>query len=231
MVKVLLIIPAYNEAENIERVADNIIENFPQYDYVIVNDGSGDDTRKICRKRGYNLLDLPVNVGLAGAVQSGMKYANYYGYDYAVQIDGDGQHRPEYIGKMIEKMKETNCDIVIGSRFKTEKKPLTLRMLGSQLITGAIYLTTKGKYIGDATSGMRLFNKSMIKCFGYQMNYGPEPDTLAYLFNCGAKIEEVQVQMDDRVAGVSYLNLGNSFRYMMQMLFAILVFQWFRARK
>ena len=229
-VKTLLIIPAYNEAENIERVVDNIINNFPQYDYVIVNDGSGDDTRKICRRRGYNLLDLPVNVGLAGAIQSGMKYANYYGYDYAVQIDGDGQHLPEYVGSMLEKMQETNCDIVIGSRFKTERKPVTPRMLGSQLITYAIYVTTKGKYIGDVTSGMRLFNKAMIKRFGYQINYGPEPDTLAYLINCGIKIEEVQVKMEERIAGTSYLNLGNSMYYMLQQLFSILVFQWFRIR-
>lgn len=229
--KVLLIIPAYNEAENIERVVDDIIENYPQYDYIIVNDGSSDDTRKICKGRGYNILDLPVNVGLAGAVQSGMKYANYYGYDYAVQIDGDGQHMPEYIAKMIEKMMETNCDIVIGSRFKTENKPLTFRMIGSQLITYAIFITTKGKWIGDVTSGMRLFNKKMIKRFGYQINYGPEPDTLAYLLNCGVKIEEVQVIMQERIAGTSYLNVGSSIRYMTQMLFAILVFQWFRVRK
>lgn len=231
MNKVLIIIPAYNEAENIERVVDNIIHNFPQYDYVVVNDGSSDDTRKVCRRRGYNLLDLPINMGLAGAIQSGMKYANYYGYDYAIQLDGDGQHLPEYIDDMFRTMKETNCDIVIGSRFKTERKPFTARMIGSQLLTCAIYITTKGKYIGDVTSGMRLFNKAMIKRFGYKINYGPEPDTLAYLINCGVKIEEVQVRMEERIAGTSYLNLGNSIRYMTQMFFGILVFQWFRERE
>ena len=229
--RTLIIIPAYNEAESIERVVDNIIENFPQYDYVVVNDGSSDETRKICKRRKYNLLDLPINLGLAGAIQSGMKYANFYGYDYAVQIDGDGQHLPEYIEPMLQTMKETNCDIVIGSRFVTEKKPFNMRMIGSQLITYAIYLTTKGKYIGDVTSGMRLFNKSMIKRFGYQINYGPEPDTLAYLINCGVKIEEVQVQMQERMAGTSYLNFGSSIRYMTQMLFSILIFQWFRVRR
>ena len=160
-----------------------------------------------------------------------MKYANYYGYEYAIQIDGDGQHLPEYIEDMLLTMEKTNCDIVIGSRFKTEKKPVTARMIGSQVITFAIYLTTKGKYIGDVTSGMRLFNKAMIKRFGYKINYGPEPDTLAYLVNCGIKIEEVQVKMEERIAGTSYLNIGNSIHYMIQMLFAILVFQWFRVRK
>ena len=111
MNKVLIIIPAYNEAGNIERVVDNIITNFPQYDYVVVNDGSSDDTRKVCRRRGYNLLDLPINVGLAGAIQSGMKYANYYGYDYAIQLDGDGQHLPEYVEDMFNKMQKTDCEI------------------------------------------------------------------------------------------------------------------------
>ena len=105
--KILIMIPAYNEAENIERVVDNLIENYPQYDYVIINDGSTDDTRKISARRGYNLLDLPVNVGLSGAIKSGMRYANYYGYDYVIQLDGDGQHDPMYIKDLQECMERT----------------------------------------------------------------------------------------------------------------------------
>ena len=228
--KILIIIPAYNEAENIERVVDNLIENYPQYDYVIINDGSTDDTRKICARRGYNLLDLPINVELSGAIKSGMRYANYYGYDYVLQLDGDGQHDPMYIKDLQACMEQTGADIVIGSRFKTERKPINSRMIGSQLITTAIFLTTKGKYIGDVTSGMRLFNKKMIKRFGYDMHYSPEPDTLAYLLNCGVKIEEVQVQMHERIAGVSYLNFKSSIWYMMKMMFSIFLFQWVRKR-
>ena len=228
--KILIIIPAYNEAENIERVVDNLIENYPQYDYVIINDGSTDDTRKICARRGYYLLDLPINVGLSGAIKSGMRYANYYGYDYVLQLDGDGQHDPMYIKDLQACMEQTGADIVIGSRFKTERKPINSRMIGSQLITTAIFLTTKGKYIGDVTSGMRLFNKKMIKRFGYDMHYSPEPDTLAYLLNCGVKIEEVQVQMHERIAGVSYLNFKSSIWYMMKMMFSIFLFQWVRKR-
>ena len=228
--KLLILIPAYNEAENIERVVNNLIENYPQYDYVIINDGSTDATRKICARNGYNLMDLTVNVGLSGAIKSGMRYANYYGYDYVLQLDGDGQHDPTYIQSMIDKMMETDCDIVIGSRFKTKKKPMTSRMIGSQILTAAIWLTTGGKYIGDVTSGMRLFNKKMIKRFGYDMHYSPEPDTLAYLLNCGVKIEEVQVQMHERIAGVSYLNFKNSAWYMMKMMFSIMIFQWFRQK-
>ena len=226
----LIMIPAYNEAENIERVVDNLIKSFPQYDYVIINDGSSDDTRKICARNGYNMLDLPVNTGLSGAIKSGMRYANFYGYDYVVQLDGDGQHDPRYIADMLLEMENQHCDIVIGSRFKYMRKPLTARMLGSILITAAIRITT-GKHIGDVTSGMRLFNKKMIKQFGYDMHYSPEPDTLAYLLNSGVQIREVQVEMHQRVAGTSYLNLWNSAWYMMKMMFSILLFQWVRKRK
>ena len=147
-----------------------------------------------------------------------------------VQIDGDGQHDPKYIDMMMVSMKTTEADIIIGSRFKTEKKPFNARMIGSQIITWAIRVTTKGKYIGDVTSGMRLFNKKMIKRFGYEMHYSPEPDTLAYLLNSGVKIEEVQVEMYERRAGVSYLNFKNSIWYMMKMMFSILLFQWFRVK-
>jgi glycosyltransferase involved in cell wall biosynthesis len=227
----LIIIPAYNEAENIERVVNNLIENYPQYDYVLVNDGSSDDTRKICAKKGYNFLDLPINVGLAGAIRAGIRYANYHGYDYAVQIDGDGQHDPKYIKDMLEKMRSAQADIVIGSRFKEKKKPHSMRMLGSRIISEAIKLTTGGKNIEDVTSGMRLFNKRMIKNFGYNMHYSPEPDTIAYLLNCDIKIEEIQVEMYERIAGTSYLNLKNSVWYMLKMLFSILVFQWVRSRE
>lgn len=228
MKKVLVVIPAYNEEKNIERVVDNLISNYGQYDYVVVNDGSTDGTRRVCRKRGYNLLDLPVNLGLGGAIKSGMKYANYNQYEYVLQFDGDGQHQAQYIEAMIEKMEETNADIVIGSRFVEKRKPLTPRMIGSQLITYAIWFTTRGKYIGDVTSGMRLFNKRMIKRFGYEMHYSPEPDTLAYLLNRGVKIEEVQVEMLERENGTSYLNFFGSLDYMWQMMFSILIFQWFR---
>ena len=228
MKKVLVVIPAYNEEKNIERVVDNLISNYRQYDYVVVNDGSTDGTRRVCRKRGYNLLDLPVNLGLGGAIKSGMKYANYNQYEYVLQFDGDGQHQAQYIEAMIEKMEETNADIVIGSRFVEKRKPLTPRMIGSQLITYAIWFTTRGKYIGDVTSGMRLFNKRMIKRFGYEMHYSPEPDTLAYLLNRGVKIEEVQVEMLERENGTSYLNFFGSLDYMWQMMFSILIFQWFR---
>ncbi len=226
--KLLIIIPAYNEADNIVSVVEELIRNYPQYDYIVINDGSTDDTRKVCVNNGINMLDLPVNLGLSGAIRSGMKYANYYGYEYVVQLDGDGQHCPKYIEDMLKCMNSTQADIVIGSRFKTQRKPLTARMIGSQIITYAVLLTTGGKYIGDVTSGMRLFNKKMIKMFGYRINYRPEPDTLAFLIKRGVKIEEVQVSMRERMLGNSYLDLKNSFIYMLHVLFNVLIFQWVR---
>lgn len=228
--KCLIIIPAYNEAESIEQVVDRLICDYPQYDYVVVNDGSKDDTAAICRKRGYNLVDLKVNTGLAGAFQTGMKYAYALGYDCAIQFDGDGQHNPDYIEDMIKKMEQENLDIVIGSRFVTEKKPLSARMIGNTLIEGCILLTT-GKRIKDPTSGMRLFNRRMIKKLAYSMNYGPEPDTVAYLINCGAKVAECQVAMNERTAGESYLNFTRTIRYMTTICCSILFLQWFRKRE
>ncbi len=226
--ELLIVIPAYNEAENIERVVNHLTANFPQYDYVVVNDGSRDETAAICQRNGYNLLNLPVNLGLAGAFQAGLKYADRYGYSYAVQLDGDGQHRPEYLESMLQKMKE-GYDIVIGSRFVGEKKPFTMRMLGSNLIEMAIRLTT-GVNIKDPTSGMRMFSKRMIREFASGLNYGPEPDTVSYLIRQGARVAEVPVIMDERILGVSYLTPVNAMRYMLKMLISILLIQNFRKR-
>lgn len=228
--KILIIIPAYNEAENIVNVVDNLLKNYDFLDYVVINDGSKDNTAKICKEKNYNLVDLPINLGLAGAFQTGMKYAYYRDYDYALQYDGDGQHNPEYIEGMV-KHAEKNClDIVIGSRFVTQKKPHTLRMAGNSLIELCIFLTTR-KRIRDATSGMRLYNRRMIKKLATTMNCGPEPDTIAYLIRCGAKVEEYQVHMNERMAGESYLNLTRSIKYMFHMCSSILVVQWFRNRE
>lgn len=225
--KILIIIPAYNEELNIERVVDNLIENFPQYDYVVVNDGSKDGTAELCRKKGYHLLDLPINLGLSGAVQAGMRYADKMGYDAAVQLDGDGQHRPEYIGALLDVISSDEADIAIGSRFVTQKKPRSLRMLGSNWISFWIKATI-GFRINDPTSGMRMFNKHIIKEFAYNINYGPEPDTISYLVKTGARVKEVQVYMDDRIAGESYLNMAKSIRYMLLMSFSIVFIQAFR---
>ena len=190
MNKVLIVIPAYNEEANIEMVVRELEEGYPQFDYLVVNDGSRDRTAAICREHGFNLLDLPVNLGLAGCFQAGMKYAYYKGYEYAIQFDGDGQHRPEYIESMRQKMDE-GYDIVIGSRFVDEKKSFSMRMIGSRMIAAAIRLTT-GVHVADPTSGMRMFNQKMIREFALNLNYGPEPDTVSFLLKQGARVAEVR---------------------------------------
>lgn len=205
--RILIVIPAYNEQENIERVVDQLMENYPQYDYLVVNDGSKDRTAAICREKGYHFLDLPVNLGLAGAFQAGLRYADRMDYDMAIQFDGDGQHDPQYIEAMASKMEEESLDVVIGSRFKDKKKPFSLRMMGNQMIQLAIKITT-GVTVKDPTSGMRLFNRSMIHEFAHNLNYGPEPDTIAYLIRNGAKVQEVQVEMRERIAGKAISTCG-----------------------
>lgn len=231
MKKVLIIIPAYNEAKNIERVVDNLVNNFPQYDYVIVNDGSSDNTASICEKRRYSYLNLPINLGLSGAFQAGVKYAYEMGYDMALQLDGDGQHKPEYLERMIQKMEKENIDIVIGSRFCEKKSERTsLRTVGGNIISLCIKFTT-GTKITDPTSGMRLYNRKVLKEFAYVMNYTPEPDTISFLIRTGIKVKEVQVEMDERIEGESYLNTVNAIKYMLHMCVSILFVQRFRARR
>lgn len=224
--RLLIIIPAYNEDGNIERVIEDLKNNYPQYDYVVVDDGSQDKTAEICRKNGYCLIEQPINLGLSGSFGTGVKYADKYGYDAALQFDADGQHQAEYIASMADKLNE-GYNIVIGSRFCNEKKPFTARMMGSFLISFAIRLTT-GKKLTDPTSGMRMYDRIMIHEFATQMNHAPEPDTIAYLMRKGAKIAEVQVAMRERISGTSYLNFSRSISYMLRMAVSILLVQWFR---
>ena len=226
--RILLIVPAYNEEENIVRVCKNLRENYSQYDFVVVNDGSKDRTLELCKENDFPVIALPVNLGLAGAFQTGMKYAYRNGYDYAVQFDADGQHLPEYIENMITEV-EKGKDIVIGSRFVTEKKPLSLRMFGSHLIAGTIRLTT-GFKIKDPTSGMRIFNRETIREFAEKLNYGPEPDTIAYMIKKGKKVSDVQVKMQERIAGESYLNFSKSILYMLRMMVSLIFIQNFREK-
>ena len=227
--RLLIIVPAYNEAENIVRVIGELRQTVPQYDYIIINDGSRDETASICREHGFRMLDLPVNLGLTGAFQTGMRYAYEKGYDAAIQIDADGQHDPAYIPQMMRIMEEKGADLVIGSRFVTEKKPRTLRMFGNTIIEIAIKVTT-GRRLTDPTSGMRLYNRRLIREMATGVNYSPEPDTVAYILRCGAKVEETQVAVRERIAGESYLSMGKSVRYMVQMCMNILFIQWVRKR-
>lgn len=224
--RILIIVPAYNEAENIVKTVQDIIQNTDD-DYIVIDDCSKDETYEICKKNNFNVLHLPVNYGLTSAVQIGMKYAYEKGYDGAIQFDGDGQHMAKYIDIMSQELE--NNDIIIGSRFVSEKKPFTARMLGSRLISCLIRIMT-GKKIIDPTSGMRMIGKEVLKEYAYNMNYPPEPDTLVYMLKKGKKIKEVQVEMRDREFGESYLNPIRSITYMAEMCVSIVFIQSFRKR-
>lgn len=222
--KTLLIIPAFNEEASIERVVAGVVD--AGYDYVVVSDGSSDHTTDVCRANGFRFVDLPVNLGLAGAFQAGVKYARMRNYDCVVQFDGDGQHKVEYIASLVDALGD--CDIAIGSRFVDEGKPRSLRMFGSNLIAAMIRITT-GRRLTDPTSGMRAYGPRAIEELAVGPNLGPEPDTLAYLMRKkGLTIREVQVSMSERLAGESYLNLRSSATYMARMALSVLVMQFFR---
>lgn len=218
--KVLLIIPAYNEAENIENTVKDVINN-TDYDYVIINDCSKDNTKEVCEKNNFNVISLPINYGLTSGIQVGMKYAYKNNYDIAIQFDGDGQHQAVYVKDLVNEIEQGNSDIAIGSRFVNKKKPKSMRMLGSNLISLAIKLVTRKK-IKDPTSGMRAYNQDAIKQFVQNASLTPEPDTLVYLLKKGMKIKEVQVEMKDREFGESYLNPIKSMQYMINMFFSII---------
>ena len=230
--RILMILPAYNEEKNIVSAADQIRNcRFSEgiyVDIIVINDGSKDKTEKVCRDNGIPCISLVHNLGIGGAVQTGYIFAAMQDYDIAVQFDGDGQHRPEFIEPMRKKMEE-GYEIVIGSRFVNAKKDWSMRMVGSRLIEAAIRLTT-GVTVNDPTSGMRMFNRAMVEEFAQNLNYGPEPDTISYLIKNGATVKEVQVEMGERLAGQSYLTFWRSVQYMVKMSISILLIQWFRKR-
>jgi glycosyltransferase involved in cell wall biosynthesis len=228
--KVLALIPCYNEGESIKNTIDNLKLKTPDIDFIIVNDGSKDNTHDVCIENNYPVIDLPFNLGLSNAIQTGMRYAYNKGYEMALQFDGDGQHKPEYIHEMIRKMQDTSADIIIGSRNLEKDSRGGMRGLGQCLIKLAIRITT-GKKLTDPTSGMRLYNRTMIKKFAHQMNYGPEPDTLVYLMNHGVSLIETSVTMQERKAGKSYLTSLNAVNYMLRMLVSIIFIQWFRVKE
>lgn len=228
--RVLVIVRAYNEEENIESVVSELMQHFNQYDCIVINDGSTDKTAELCRKKGFPLLDLPVNLGLTGAFRAGMKYALEMGYDYAVQFDGDGQHDPRYITPLLDNMHTTGADLVNGSRFMARVKRRNMRVIGGNILTLAIRVVC-GQTITDPTSGLRIYNRDLIRFFARETHFSAEPDTLVYLILQGRKISEIPVEMNDRKGGVSYFNFARSIRFMLEMCLSILLIMRIKKRK
>ena len=223
--KKLVIIPAYNEAGNIEKTVLDIMEHAKGFDYVIINDFSTDNTLEICRQSGFHVVNLPVNLGIGGGVQTGYLYAFRNGYDIAVQFDGDGQHNARYLDEMAEKLERENLDMVIGSRYITKEGFLSsrLRRAGIKYFTFLIKLVT-GKRITDPTSGMRMINRRTLAMFAeeYPKDY-PEPESVTTLLKRRMKVEEIPVVMNERASGVSSISMKKSVYYMVKVTLAVLM--------
>ena len=221
--KSLIIIPAFNEEESIEKVVENIKSY--GYDYLVINDGSTDNTGKILDEKGYKHLDLAFNVGLAGVTRVGFMYGNDNDYDCVINVDGDGQHPVEKVKELVEEI-ENGYDYVVGSRFISEKKPFSLRMIGSRVLCALIKLKT-GKTVTDPTSGMRALGRKIIEEFSENMNFFAEPDALCHILQKGYKVKEIQVSMLERQGGESYfVNPFKTMKYMVSEILSIVFVQW-----
>lgn len=223
--KKLIIIPAYNESASIERTVQTIKEHAPEFDYIIINDCSTDSTLQICQDNDFPVIDLPLNLGIGGAVQTGYLYAYENDYEAAVQVDGDGQHDPAFLNEMVKHLEEHQLDMVIGSRFIEMKgfQSSAIRRIGISYFSNLIKLLT-GKRITDPTSGLRMVGKRVIKCFAknYPKDY-PEPESVVLILRKGMKVKEIPVVMKERQGGVSSISAGKSVYYMIKVTLAILV--------
>ena len=225
--KILLIIPAYNEEENILNTINNIKQCSNEIEYVVVNDGSTDNTLKILQENNINHINLVHNLGIGGAVQSGYKYAYANNYDIAIQFDGDGQHDANFIQTICEPVIANQADICIGSRYldktTSEFKSTIMRRFGKNIISAMIKLFWHKK-ITDPTSGFRAANKTVIEIFAkdYPSDY-PEPESIVTLLRSGLKVVEKPVNMKERKGGKSFVSPGTSIIYMLKVSLAIVL--------
>ena len=223
--RVLVIIPAYNEGESIGGVIASLREKTPQYDIAVINDCSLDDTREVCERLGARYIDLPVNLGIGGAVQTGFRYAVERGYDAAVQFDGDGQHLAEYLPRIVEPVLAGECDMCIGSRFLEKKGFQTspMRRFGINFLSFLIRLTCSER-VTDVTSGFRASSREL--CAFFAQNYAqdyPEPEAIMAALTAGFTVREAPVEMRGRAAGKSSISAGRSVYFMIKVSLAILI--------
>lgn len=223
MKKRLVIIPAYNEAGSIVETVRDIQKNAPSFDYIVINDCSRDNTQQLLEENNINHVNLTVNLGIGGAVQTGYLYAKRNGYDVAIQVDGDGQHEAKFLEIMAEKLENEDLDMLIGSRFieKEGFQSSAMRRFGIKYFTCLIKLLT-GKVVTDPTSGMRMVNKKVIDIFAeeYPKDY-PEPESVVFILKRGMKVKEIPVLMKERQAGISSISPKKSIYYMVKVSLAV----------
>ena len=215
----LVIIPAYNEAEAIVQTVHNIQINAPDFDYIVINDCSTDDTKRVLEEHQIRHINLPVNTGIGGAVQTGYIYADRHQYDCAIQMDGDGQHDATFLHEMMTKLENDQADMIIGSRFINNEgfQSTGLRRIGIRYFSWLIRHLT-GTTVTDPTSGMRLVNREIIHLFAqsYPKDY-PEPESVVVLLKKGYRIREIPVRMHARSSGESSISLKKSIYYMIKV--------------
>ncbi|WMJ89687.1 glycosyltransferase family 2 protein [Anaerocolumna sp. MB42-C2] len=225
--KLLIIIPVYNEEHNIEKVITQLKKYVPYADYIVVNDCSNDNTVSVCKEKGYHYISLPVNLGIGGGVQAGYHYAIEHDYDIAVQMDGDGQHDAKYIENIIKPIVDEEADIVIGSRFilKQGFQSSRLRRMGINFLSMLIKICS-GTRVKDVTSGFRAVNRKFIKIYSeeYSQDY-PEPEAIIAGAFYKGRIKEVPVIMHEREAGSSSIHSWKSIYYMIKVSIAIFTYR------
>ncbi|WP_027634325.1 glycosyltransferase family 2 protein [Clostridium hydrogeniformans] len=224
--KILVIVPAYNEGKAIYNVVTSILrEKIHGLNVLVVNDGSLDNTKQEAERAGAKVINLPINLGIGGAVQTGYLYAYYNNYDIAIQFDGDGQHRAADLRRIIDPIKKNKCDMVIGSRFVeiSEYKPSFFRSVGIKFFSSLVSRLCNEK-VYDTTSGYRAINSKVIESFvNYYPKDYPEVETIAYLIKNGFKVEEIPVVMNYRTEGVSSITPIKSIYYMIKVTLALLI--------
>jgi glycosyltransferase involved in cell wall biosynthesis len=230
--KVLIIIPAYQEEDNIPRVLEDIRAHLPEADILVINDGSTDRTAARARQAGVKVIDLPFNLGIGAAVQTGFQYAAAHRYTAAIQIDADYQHPAEEAPRLLKTLEDEKADLVIGSRFiaPTGYRGSWLRRLGNLIFQGANALIV-GQRIVDNTSGFRAYSERAIAILAqnYLGEY-PEPESISYLDASGCRLVEIPVKMRSRSAGASSITPFKSIYYMVRVLISILSFKKRRRR-
>lgn len=225
--KILVIIPCYNEAENIAKVVRRLRETCPAADYVVVNDCSTDKSVQVLKAEGCNYLDLPVNLGIGGGVQCGYRYAVEHDYDVTVQMDGDGQHDPAYLQAVIAPVLAGHLDMCIGSRFITKEGFQTsfMRRVGIRFLSSLLHVLTGCKVL-DVTSGYRACGKALTARFAqcYAQDY-PEPEAILRAVCEGYKVGEVPVVMAERQGGKSSINALKSVYYMVKVSLSLVIYR------
>jgi glycosyltransferase involved in cell wall biosynthesis len=225
MNRTLIIIPAFNEAENIEKVIRGLSRENNQWDILVVNDASTDATGNLARDTGRAfVIDLPFNLGIGGSVQTGFRFAQRHGYDNALQFDGDGQHRVEEIQKLLYIVSSGKADVAIGSRFNAKHdgfRSTSLRRIGIKIFEIFSYLLIRQR-ITDHTSGFRAFNREVIEFLAdnYPSDF-PEPEVIILLGRNGFRMQEVFTQMMERQGGASSIPLAKGPYYMIKVLLSM----------